>query len=142
MTPTRTVSPIELLKVLTDAEMSGDLDGGTFVGPADHPSQQAGCIQFMSAGLPKEERYVPAVWQRIQVRCVSGSMMGAETIAGLFMERLNNRNRVTVTQSSNGNAYLIHVIDITSGPSMHFDTPATWEVLLFAELMVGTQPVV
>lgn len=137
----RALSPIELFKSLCEVEMEGDLNGGVFVGPAPHAAQQLGTVQLMSAGLGRKEAYLPLQWQRIQIRCVAGSMIQAETIAGLLMLRLDNRNRVTVSQVSNGHDYLIHSISIESGPSMHFDSPATWEVLLFAEIMVGTRPV-
>lgn len=137
----RALSIIELFKNLVESEMAGDLPGGVFVGPANNTAQQSGCVQLMSAGLGRKEAYLPLQWQRIQIRCVAGTMLAAESIAGLFMLRIDNRNRITLSQASNGHDYLVHVISIEAGPSMHFDTPATWEVLLFAEMCVGTRPV-
>lgn len=141
MTADRQLSIIELFREMLEEDLGADVPGGIVVGPATNDQQQLGVIQLMSAGLPRKEAYAPLLWQRVQIRCVAGSLIAADTLAGLVMVREDNRNRRVVTQDSNGHAYLVHWVSVESGPSGHFDSPTTWETLLFAEVMVGTVPV-
>jgi hypothetical protein len=135
------MSPVALLKAMLESSIGADAPGGVVIGPATDAKQQLGVIQLMAAGLPKEEQYAPLLWQRVQVRCVGPTLLVAEVIAGLILLRLNNTSRATVPQASTNKTWLVHSLRVIGGPSMHFDTPETWETLLFAELMVGTQPV-
>jgi hypothetical protein len=95
----------------------------------------------VAAGLPVLEKYVDVQWMRCQMRCLAGTLDVAETISQKVYRALNGRGRTVARMASTDQRYLVHLINITAGPSMHYDSPETWETLLFAELMIGTQAI-
>jgi len=136
------VDPVELFMAYLDTNLAPeDAPSGTVIGPATDTQQMGGVVQLMAAGMPQLERYTPTLWQRVQIRCVAKTLEEAQHIALRVLATARGRNRVVVTQPSDGHEYLIHSMELTAGPSGHFDTPKTFEALIFAEIMVGTQPV-
>lgn len=137
-----TISPSELVADVLNRLGRPDLaPHGAVVGPADNPQQQEGVIQMVAAGLPVVERYTPVQWMRCQMRCLAGSLDHADTISQRVMNELNQKQRVVGRMASTDRRYLIHLMNITAGPSMHFDSAETWETLVFAEIMIGTDPI-
>jgi hypothetical protein len=59
----------------------------------------------------------------------------------MVFTELNQKVRVVAYQASTGERYLVHLVNVTAGPSMHYDSPETWETLLFAELMIAATPI-
>jgi hypothetical protein len=135
------ISPAELMADLLN-RLGGDLaPSGAVVGPANDAQQQAGVLQIVDAGMPIIDQYRPVIWVRTQIRCLAGTLDEAERIARrtqLFLFGLENRT--VVHQSSTEEDYLIHTLTVSAGPSMHFDTPETWETLLFIETCMGIDP--
>jgi hypothetical protein len=115
--------------------------GGVVVGPATDAQQQAGVVSLMGAGLPVVERYLPLQWLRVQVRCLAPTLEEADKISFLVNKELHARTRVVARQRSTDHRFLVHLMNITAGPSMHYDSPETWETLLFGEVLIGTQPI-
>lgn len=135
------ISPAELVAdALTRWGDPNLAPGGVVVGPSNDTQQQLGVISITAAGLPTVERYVPIVWMRAQIRCLAGTLDQAEQLAQGVQRNLHARIRLRCRQKSTDSWYLIHQANITAGPSMHYDSPETWESLLFAEVMIGTQP--
>jgi hypothetical protein len=134
------ISPTELIAALINTDSSLAV-GGAVVGPANDEQQQEGIISVVAAGLPVVEKYIPLQWMRAQIRCLAGTLDEAEAIGQRVYTFLNGNVRVTATQASTGETYLIHLININAGPSMHFDTAETWETLLFAEILISVTPV-
>lgn len=118
------------------------------VGPANDAQQQAGVISLMAAGLPVIEKYAPLQWHRAQARCLAGTLDVADVLAQSVQRDIHGQVRKLCFQAPNdlypedtGQWFLIHLTNVVVGPSMHFDSPETWETLMFAELMIGTTPV-
>lgn len=136
------ISPAELvadvLRRLGDPDVA---PAGIVVGPANDSQQQRGVVSVVSGGLPTIDKYSPVQWMRAQVRCLAGSLENADRIAQSVYRDLNGKQRFVGRMASTDQKYLIHLCNIGSGPSMHFDSPETWETLLFAELMIGTAPI-
>lgn len=136
------ISPAELMETLLGPLVPSDVaPAGVVVGPANDAQQQAGVVSIVDAGMPMVERYVRVTWVRSQFRCLAGTLEQADRIARTVQGALNQTGRTLVLQPSSGETYLIHLITVDAGPSMHFDSPETWETLLFAEVMIGTDPV-
>lgn len=136
------VSPAELAADILNRLGPPDIAAhGAVVGPATDAQQQEGVIQLVAAGLPVLEKYVDLQWMRCQMRCLAGTLDTAETISQKVYAEMNGRGRTIGRMASTDQRYLVHLINITAGPSMHYDSPETWETLLFAELMIGTQPI-
>ncbi len=131
------ISPAELVKFVLDNEAVGTT---VVVGPASNAQQQEGVISIVQAGLPVIEKYAAIQWMRCQVRCLSSTLQGADRIAWAVQAKLHGRQRVLAVQGSTNETFLIHLMNITAGPSMHYDTPETHETLLFAEIMIGSEP--
>lgn len=135
------MSPAELVAdILNRLTLPGFAPAGAVVGPANDQQQQTGVVSIMAAGLPVVEMYRPEQWLRAQMRCLAPTLELADTIAQRVLERLNGQTRTVARMASTDHRYLVHLCNITAGPSMHFDSPETWETLLFAELMISTTP--
>ena len=132
------ISPVEL--VADVLERLGDPTVTVVVGPASDSQQQAGVVSIVVAGLPEVERRVPVQWARAQARCLAGSLETAERLAYGVQRDLHGRGRTIARMASTNQKYLIHLVNVTAGPSMHFDSPETWELLLFAEIMISSEP--
>lgn len=111
------------------------------VGPANDAEKQAGIISLMAAGLPTIEKYVPIQWHRAQVRCLGPDLDTADFLSQCVHRDVHGLVRKLCYQASNETWYLVHLSNVTAGPSMHFDSPEVWETLLFAELQISTVPV-
>lgn len=118
------------------------------VGPANDGQQQDGVISLMAAGLPTIEKYAPLQWHRSQARCLAGDLATADLIAQCVQRDVHGVVRKVCYQTPNpaypadtGQWFLIHLSNVTVGASAHYDSPETWEYLLFAELMIGNVPV-
>jgi hypothetical protein len=136
------VSPSELLKSLLDTELpTGLIPGGVTVGPPTDTQIQAGVISIMDAGQPRTESYLPVAWYRAQMRCLAPTLEHIDRIARGAWDRLDKRNRTVVLQPSNGERYLIHLCDVGAGPSHHRDSDENYEALIFAEMLIGLDPV-
>jgi hypothetical protein len=96
---------------------------------------------MVDAGMPVVEQYRPVVWVRSQFRCLSGSLEHADRIARGLQFFLNGLTRTLVVQPSTGETYLVHSVTVSAGPSTHYDSPETWEYLLFTESLIGTEPI-
>lgn len=135
------LSPAELTRdILVRLSLPGLAPAGVVVGPANDTQQQNGVISITPAGLPELEMYVPVQWTRVQVRCLAGTLSDAEAIAQRVYPSLNGRNRIVARQASTDQRFLVHAINVNAGPSVHYDSPETWESLLFAEIMLSTAP--
>lgn len=136
------ISPAELVQdVLLRLCEPGFAPGGIVTGPATDAQQQAGVVSLTQAGLPVVERYSPIVWMRCQVRCLAPTLDLADRLGWAVQRNLEGLpNRVVARMASTDRRYLVHLSSVTAGPSEHYDSPETWEALLFAELMIGTEP--
>jgi hypothetical protein len=136
------VSPSELLKSLLDTELpTGLIPGGVTVGPPTDDQINAGVISIMDAGQPREELYLPLARYRAQMRCLAPTLEHIDRIARGAWDRLHQRGRTVVLQPSNGERYLIHTCDVGAGPSHHRDSDENYEALIFAEMLIGLDPV-
>lgn len=135
------ISPAELAAdILNRLSVPGFAPSGAVVGPASDIQQQAGVVSVVAAGLPVVEKYLPEQWLRAQMRCLAPVLAEAEAISQRVFERLNGQVRVVARMASTDHRYLVHLCNVTAGPSMHYDSPETWETLLFAELCISTEP--
>jgi hypothetical protein len=140
--PADAVSPAEIaMDILTRLSWPGIAPAGVVVGPATDAQQQAGVIQCVAAGLPNLDKYGPVQWSRVQIRCLAPTLDLADRIAQNVYPVLNGRQRLTAYQASTGRRYLVHLVNVAAGPSQHYDSPETWEALVFAEMMIGTAPI-
>lgn len=134
------ISPAELIKDALERWGAPNLAPyGVVVGPTTDAQQQGGVASVTAAGLPLVEKYAPLQWMRAQVRCLHGTLDGAEQIAQAVYRDLNGRGRMKARMRSTDAWYLIHLANITAGPSYHYDSPETWETLLFAEILIGSE---
>jgi hypothetical protein len=148
----------EIVAPISPAELVGDLItryGGTVgntlpstgkevslvVGAATDTQQQAGVISLVAAGLPIIEKYIPLQWTRAQIRCLGPDLDTADFLSQCVQRDIHGVVRKLCYQASRDEWFLIHLCNITAGPSMHFDTPETQETLLFAEILLATDPV-
>lgn len=136
------ISPAEITRDVLRRWCDPDIaPEGVVVGPADDDMQQGGVVSITPAGLPKPELYTPLQWMRCQIRCLAGTLDLAETIGQAVQRDLHGRGRTRARMASTDRWYLVHLINVVAGPSAHYDSPETWETLLFAEVLIGTQPV-
>lgn len=140
---TAPISPSELLMTYLKAQVDPLIvdPANIVVGPANRAQQEAGVVELVDAGMPRLETFPGVVWVRSQVRILHTTLARVDTIGRHVYDFLVNRNRIEVVQPSTGSRYLIHAITLAAGPSKHWDTPVTYEELMFAELMVGTEAV-
>ena len=144
------ISPAELTADLIRRYGSAITNEGydLVVGPATDAQQQNGVVSLMAAGLPLIEKYAPLQWHRSQARCIAGDLITADIIAQLVQRDTHGVIRKLCFQKpkaeypeDTGRWFLIHMANITAGPSHHYDSPETWESLLFIEMMIGTDAV-
>ncbi len=133
------ISPSELLRDLLVREADPAIIPHIVVGPANKTQIDEGVVELVDAGMPKQEP-PGLVWVRNQIRCIGPSLDRVDAMGRHIWEVANWRNRITATMASTSRTYLIHVLKVSAGPSHHWDTAITWESLLFAEMMVGIQP--
>jgi hypothetical protein len=139
---TSPISPVELvMSMLQDTIDTSIVGGGVVVGPTDDAQRQLGCLSIADAGTPKQERYLPLVWVRTQIRVFGPTYDTTDRIARHVYELLNGKGRTLIQQSSTAETYLVHMVNITSGPTVMSEDSETWEELLFAEALIGTDPV-
>jgi hypothetical protein len=133
-------SAAELVLAWTEPRYSTDLvPAGLVVGPADHDEQQRGVVSIVSAGRTRPDQ-TNLYWARVQLRCIAPSLDEADRIGWHMHALFYDQGRAVVTQPSTGVAYLIHRSRVAAGPSHHFDTPGTWEALLFIEVGIQLDP--
>lgn len=132
------MSPPEIL--MDYVQRWSSTDAPVVVGPADDADTQAGVIQMVVAGLPAIELYAPTVWIRPQIRVLGGTLDRADVITQSLQRDLHGRNRRRAYQASTGTWWLVHIFNVTAGPSQHYDSDETQEQLLFADVLLGTQP--
>jgi len=108
------------------------------IGAATDAQQQGGVVQLMAAGLPVIEKYLPLQWHRAQIRCLGPDLDTSDFLAQTVFADINGLVRKLVYQASNDSWYLMHLCNVTAGPSMHYDTEETKESLLFAEILLAT----
>lgn len=141
--PLDSISPAELAMDVINRLGPPDIaPAGCIVGPASDAQQQAGVISAVAAGLPVIDLYGPIQWSRVQLRCLSSTLDDVDIIAQrvyLYLHTL--RNRTIGRMASTDRRYLIHAMNPIAGPSQHYDTPETWEALVFVEMMIGTEPI-
>lgn len=134
------ISPAELVAdVLRRLGFPDIAPAGIVVGPTTDAQQQAGVVSLTAAGLPTIERYLPLQWMRCQVRVLAGTLVDSDRIAQAVQRDLHGRVRTIARMASTDQRYLLHLSNVTAGPSMHYDSPETWENLLFAEILIGTE---
>ena len=135
------LSPAEIAADMLSRWGDPDLaPSGVVVGPANDAAQQSGVVSVVAGGLPSIEKYVPVQWLRAQFRCLAPTLESADRIAQGVMRDMNGKVRKRCRMASTDRWYLVHLSNVTAGPSMHYDSPETYETLLFAELMIGTDP--
>jgi hypothetical protein len=76
------------------------------------------------------------------VRCLGPDLDTADFISQCVQRDIHGTVRKACYQASLDSWFLIHLCNITSGPSMHYDSPEVWETLLFAELLIGEEVLV
>jgi hypothetical protein len=135
------LSPAELARDLVLRYGTLTVPVVAVVGPASDAMQQAGVISIMAAGLPVVELYDDTQWLRAQFRCLHGTLSDAETIVQSLQRDIHAIGRRRLYMASTDTWYLMHLCNIIAGPSMHFDSPETWETLAFAELKISTVPI-
>ncbi len=142
MTEPPYISPGEMMVYVINTLGPFEIQGLAVAGPATDAQQQAGVISVVDAGLPVVERFRRVVWVRTQYRCLGGSLAKADELARRLHFFLNDLPSRTVgLMASTGEQYLIHEVTVTAGPSWHFDSPETWEALLFTESLIGLDPI-
>jgi hypothetical protein len=135
------ISPAELVAdVLNRLSDPGLAPAGAIVGPATDAQQQAGVVSITQAGLPVVELYAPIVHMRAQVRCLAGTLDLADKLAQRVQLALHGKNRLVGRMASTDTRYLIHSMIVNAGPSAHYDSPETWESLMFVHMIIGTEP--
>ena len=135
------ISPAELMKELIRTKTDAGIVPHVVVGPLSEEQQREGGLSIVTAGTAAEELYLPLIRPRIQIRCVGGSLGKSELMARHVAMKIDGLGRSEVTQPSTGDRYLIHWVNVTGGPSDHFDTAETFEGLMFADTMMGTTPI-
>lgn len=135
------LSPSELLREYIIDNWADPKGSTVVVGGATDEQQECGVIALADAGFAKAEKYAPLVWPRVQMRCVARTLERAEFIARQMYDLLHPVDNVQVIQPSSSDTWVIKQITVGAGPSMHFDSKETWEVLLFAEMVIATNPV-
>lgn len=136
------ISVCEIVKHFLEENLDVEVfPGGVYVGPAGDDDQQLGCISLVEAGQSERELYLPIISARIQVRCVARTLEHVERMGRTCYLLLNDVNREVGHQPSTNQNFLIHLMSVVAGPSTHFDSPETWENLLFVAVMIGTQPI-
>jgi hypothetical protein len=137
--PTRPLQPASLFQSLIEADLNGSSPaGGVIVGPVNQDQITAGCIRITQLGEAKEERYVPVLYARLEIRVLAPSLATVDELAQKLKALYNDRNRVTVTQGSNGLRYLVHSIGVDSGPTPQYNSPEYFASLIRTRLMIGT----
>lgn len=141
--PLDAISPAELAMDVLNRLGPPDLAPyGCIVGPATDQQQQTGVISAVTAGLPVLDHYGPIQWSRVQLRCLAPTLDQVDLIAqGIYLYLHTLPNRTIGRMASTDRRYLIHAMNPTAGPSQHYDTPETWEALVFVEMMIGTEPI-
>lgn len=137
-----TISPIEVFKALLEAYVDNSLVPNVVVGGLSHDQQAAGGVAIMDAGLGETEPELPLIRPRMQLRCIGPSLDVTERISRHVAFTLDSiPKRTTVHQLSTDEHFLIYDIQVSGGPSAHWDSEETWEGLLFAETLMSTLPV-
>lgn len=137
------ISPAELMKDYLDKHVDAAVivPENIAVGPVNKEMIDAGCIELVDAGMPKQEP-PGLVWVRSAIRCIGPTLDRVDVIGRHIWSICSNKNRVTASMynpdGSVRDTYLIHVMKVVAGPSHHFDSEITWESLQFTEMMVGT----
>jgi hypothetical protein len=136
------ISPAEIVADMLNRYGDPEIaPAGIVIGPSNHAQQQAGVVSITAAGMPVVNKYLPLQSMRAQIRCLAGTLELAEAIAQAVLRDTNGKVRMRCRQASTDQWYLVHLSNVTAGPSMHYDSAETWETLLFAELLIGTGPV-
>lgn len=115
--------------------------GGVRAGPADNVQQEAGVLVLADVGTAGREKYTPTTRRRISIRCLGPTIEHVGKLSRLVIDVCDKKNRVTQRLPSDDKKYLIHWMEINGGPSMHRDSEVTWEMLVFVELWVHTEPI-
>jgi hypothetical protein len=137
-----TFSPVEVFRDVVARHVDAAVVAHVVVGPLNDDQQKAGGVSLMDAGEARNELYAPLVWPRVQIRCIAPTLEETERIGRHVAFQLGGiRGRVVGEQTSTGDSYLVHTVNVNGGPSAHRDTDGTWEYLLFVETMMGTQPI-
>lgn len=135
------VSPAELLlSYLESTDIETLAPGGVVVGPANDEQQQQGVVQIVQSGMPKLSHYVRVTWARCQIRIIAPNLALSDQIAQHLAGLCDRKSRLRVVMPSTGEEYLVHLMNVSAGPSQHYDSRETWENLLFVEFMVGLDP--
>ena len=111
------------------------------VGPLQLDQLKAGSVSLLDAGQPRMENFPGLVWVRGQIRILSRTLEEVDLIGRHLWGLLAHKNRIVARQTSNNSDYLIHIITVAAGPSQHYDSPITYEELMFTEMMVSTEAV-
>lgn len=139
-----TFSPIEVFRGLAQTRLDPAIvaPASIAVGPLNDAQQDAGGISIVDAGQGNAEVYLPLIRPRFQMRCVAPTLARCEEIGWHVAFTLHNLPpRIVAPQASSADLYLVHVVAVSSGPSAHRDTEGTWEYLVHADTMMGTEPV-
>jgi hypothetical protein len=137
------ISPSELIQtyIATSCDPTVLNPLNVVTGPLSHAQQQEGGVSLTDAGLPDIALDAPVIWLRSQMRIINPKLSTADTITRHVFSLVHRKNRIIALQPSNGHEYLIHVLYVTAGPSQHKDTEVSYEELMFANAMIGTEPV-
>ena len=135
-------SPTECFKDLLERKIpEHEIPGGVVVGPLNHEQQQLGGVALALAGRPRVHE-AAVINARMSVRCVGPTLDVADRIAFVIdaaaQMLLFHRE---LAHQFNGMEYLVHFANVTAGPSHHRDSNATWEALMFVEMMMSLDPV-
>lgn len=135
------VSPSELLKSFIDTHCDRAIvPSGAVVGGADDNEQEAGVISIMDAGNTKQELYAPLLHKRCQLRCLAPTLYHADRIGSHAFALLNDQKWLELKDNA-GVTWFVHTIYCSTGPSHHLDSKETNEALFFANITVGSEPV-
>lgn len=128
------VDPAQIVKILVEA-----LGLTAKVGALSNDDQQSGAVSIMAAGMPQVQLYAPLISMRAQFRCVGPTLIRANEMALTIQLGLPSGRQIV--QQADGDKYLVHMVTIDSGPSMHFDSEETQETLIFGDVTIGSVPV-
>lgn len=137
------VSIIELFRAYLEeqGELMDVAAGGVRAGPADNIQQEAGVLVLADTGMARRQIYTPTVWRRISIRCLGKTISKVEALSRQVINTCHKKNRITQRLPSDDKKYLIHWMEVNGGPSLHRDSEVTWEMLVFVELWVHTEPI-
>lgn len=133
----------ELVKYILDAsaEVTAAAPGGASAEAAAQSMMDRGCVSVQNAGNSglEQSRGAPLQRKRLAVHCYAPTEEQADRIQRAVEHAFNLVARKTVYVST-GDGYVVHTIMVNGGPNGRRENATTWDEFMFAEALVGNQP--